>query len=105
MHAHYITGESVRKTSYALLERDGSQGQQPKQRDPDIPLPSRLGQLVRGNPKAFPGQPRDIVPPACPGSSSGPPHSATCPEHLTREASRRHPNQMPDPPQLAPLDV
>ncbi|KAL6468581.1 hypothetical protein MHYP_G00221050 [Metynnis hypsauchen] len=24
---------------------------------------------------------------------------------VTREASRRHPNQMPEPPQLAPLDV
>uniref|UniRef100_A0A3B3ULB7 Kinesin family member 26B n=1 Tax=Poecilia latipinna TaxID=48699 RepID=A0A3B3ULB7_9TELE len=48
--------------------------------------------------------PRDIVPPACPGSSSGPPPGGTCPEHLTREASRRHPDQMPEPPQLAPLD-
>ncbi|KAJ8395912.1 hypothetical protein AAFF_G00027950 [Aldrovandia affinis] len=27
------------------------------------------------------------------------------PEHLTREASRRHPNQMPEPPHLAPLDA
>ncbi|MEQ2255054.1 hypothetical protein ILYODFUR_009835 [Ilyodon furcidens] len=83
----------------------GSRGQQPKQRDPDFPLLSLLDQLVQVNTKAFPGQPRDIVPPACPGSFSGPPPGGTCPEHLTREASRTHPNQMPEPPQLAPLDV
>ncbi|MED6263793.1 Beta-catenin-like protein 1, partial [Characodon lateralis] len=83
----------------------GLRGQQPKQRDPDFPLPSHLGQLVQGNPKEFQGQPRNIVPPACPGSSSGPPPTGTCPEHLTGEASRRHPNQMPEPSQLASLDV
>ncbi|MEQ2222926.1 hypothetical protein ILYODFUR_031581, partial [Ilyodon furcidens] len=75
------------------------------QRDPDFPLSSHLGQLVRGYPKAFRGQPRNIVPPACPGSSSEPPPGGTCPEHLTREPFRRHPNQIPEPPQLAPLDV
>ncbi|PWA28305.1 hypothetical protein CCH79_00019015 [Gambusia affinis] len=37
--------------------------------------------------------------------SPGPPPGGTCPELLTREASRRHPDQMPEPPQLAPLDV
>ncbi|MEQ2257836.1 hypothetical protein ILYODFUR_038915 [Ilyodon furcidens] len=73
-------------------------------RDPDFSLPSHLGQLVWGNPKAFPGQSRNIFPPACPGSSSGPPPGGTCPEHLTREASRRHPNQMPESPQLAALN-
>ncbi|MED6255108.1 hypothetical protein ATANTOWER_004793 [Ataeniobius toweri] len=67
--------------------------------------PATWASSSRGNPKAFPGQPRNIVTPACPGSSSGPPHGGTCPEHLTREASRRHSNQMPKPPQLAPLDV
>ncbi|PWA16680.1 hypothetical protein CCH79_00017500 [Gambusia affinis] len=71
----------------------------------DFPLPSHFFQLLWRNPKAFPGQPRDIVPPACPGSSPGPPPGGTCPEHLTREVSRRHPDQMPEPPQLAPLDV
>ncbi|MEQ2235085.1 hypothetical protein ILYODFUR_038029 [Ilyodon furcidens] len=59
---------------------------------------------VHGNPKVFPSQPRNIVPPVCPGSASGPPPGGTCLAHLTR-ASRRHPNQMPEPPQLAPLDV
>uniref|UniRef100_A0A3B3BM94 Ig-like domain-containing protein n=1 Tax=Oryzias melastigma TaxID=30732 RepID=A0A3B3BM94_ORYME len=50
-------------------------------------------------------QPRNIGSPACPGSSAGPLTSGTFPEQLTREASRRHPDQMPEPPQLAPLDV
>ena len=43
-------------------------------------------------PKAFPGQPRETVPPACPGSSRGPPTGSICPEHLTREASGTHPS-------------
>ncbi|XP_062311935.1 uncharacterized protein LOC134016604 [Osmerus eperlanus] len=83
----------------------GSRGQQPKQGGPDFPLPGHFHQLFLGDPEAFPGQPRDIVPPACPGSSPGPLPSGTCPEHLTREASRWHPYQMPEPPQLAPLDA
>jgi len=32
-----------------------------------------LLQLFRGDPEAFPGQPRDIVSPTCPGSSPGSP--------------------------------
>uniref|UniRef100_A0A3B4B9X5 Uncharacterized protein n=1 Tax=Periophthalmus magnuspinnatus TaxID=409849 RepID=A0A3B4B9X5_9GOBI len=43
---------------------------------------------------------RDIVPPVCPGSSPGPPPSGTCLKHLSREASRRHHEQMPEPPPL-----
>ncbi|MEQ2204507.1 hypothetical protein XENOCAPTIV_014212 [Xenoophorus captivus] len=68
----------------------GSQGQQPKKRDPDFPLPSHLGHLIRDNPKAFLGQPRNNVPPACPRSSCGLLPGGTCPKHLTREVSRRH---------------
>uniref|UniRef100_A0A8C9VBM7 Coiled-coil domain containing 88C n=1 Tax=Scleropages formosus TaxID=113540 RepID=A0A8C9VBM7_SCLFO len=49
--------------------------------------------------------PGDIVSPTCPGSAPRPPPSGTSPEHLPREASRRHPEQMPEPPQLAPLDA
>ncbi|MEQ2191349.1 hypothetical protein XENOCAPTIV_027071 [Xenoophorus captivus] len=60
-----------------------------------------FAQLVRGNPKAFPGQPRNIVLPACPGSSSGPPPGGTC----RNTSPGRHHNQMPEPPQLAPLDM
>ncbi|KAK3555190.1 hypothetical protein QTP86_010028 [Hemibagrus guttatus] len=62
-------------------------------------------QLFRRDPEAFPGQPRDIVSPACPGSSPGPPPGGACPEHLSRETSRRHPKQMPKPPQLPPFNV
>ncbi|MEQ2294442.1 hypothetical protein AMECASPLE_003885 [Ameca splendens] len=46
--------------------------------------------LSQTPPKAFPGQPRNIVPPACPGQSPGPPPGGTCLEHLPRTASRRH---------------
>ncbi|TWW64582.1 hypothetical protein D4764_22G0002290 [Takifugu flavidus] len=70
----------------------GSRGQQPKERSPDFPLPSYFLQLIRRDPQAFPGQPRDIVSPTCPGSSRGSPTGGTCPEHLTREASRGHPD-------------
>ncbi|KAK3526720.1 hypothetical protein QTP70_032135 [Hemibagrus guttatus] len=62
-------------------------------------------QLFRRDPEAFPGQPRDIVSPACPGSSPGPLPGGACPEHLSRETSRRHPKQMPELPQLPPFDV
>jgi len=70
----------------------GSRGQQLEQRNPDFPVPGHFLQLFRRDPEAFPGQPRDIVSPTCPGASPGSPPSGTCPEHLTREASRRHPN-------------
>ncbi|CAI5657716.1 unnamed protein product [Oreochromis niloticus] len=77
------------KSPHCTLEtlRAGSWGQQPKQRSPDLPLPSHLLQLVRGNTKASPGQLKDIISPACPGSALGPPPNGTCPEHLAQEAS------------------
>ncbi|KAK3519689.1 hypothetical protein QTP70_000999 [Hemibagrus guttatus] len=64
-----------------------------------------LPPALPGDTKAFPGQPRDIVSPACPGSSPGSLPSGACPEHLPRETSRRHPEQMPEPPQLALFNV
>ncbi|MED6237286.1 hypothetical protein ATANTOWER_022098, partial [Ataeniobius toweri] len=64
------------------------QTQQTQQRHPDVPLPRHLLQLLRGEPKAFQGQPRDIVPPASHGPSPGPPPGGTCLEHLPRKASR-----------------
>ncbi|KAI3367141.1 hypothetical protein L3Q82_008138 [Scortum barcoo] len=51
----------------------GSRRQQSEQRCPDFPHPRHFLQLFRGDPEAFPGQPRDIVSPACPGSSPGSP--------------------------------
>ncbi|TWW68291.1 hypothetical protein D4764_19G0000890 [Takifugu flavidus] len=80
-------------------------GQQPKKRKPDFLLPSYFFQLIRRDPQAYPDQSRDIVSPTCPGSFRGPPTGETCPEHLTREASREHPNEMPKSPHLAPLNV
>ncbi|KAK3509598.1 hypothetical protein QTP70_006792 [Hemibagrus guttatus] len=82
-----------------------SRGQQSKQGCPDFPLPRHFLQLFRRDPEAFPGQPRGIVSPACPGSSPGSLPGGACPEHLPRETSRRHPKQMPASPQLSPFDV
>ncbi|MEQ2171923.1 hypothetical protein GOODEAATRI_015637 [Goodea atripinnis] len=80
-----------------------SRGQQPKQRHPDFPRPSHLGQLIWG-------ESQGVLRPAEKHSPSNVSWvflwaSALCPGHLTREVSRRHPNQIPKPPQLAPLDV
>ena len=50
-------------------------------RRPDFPLPGHIIQLLREDPKVFPGQPSDIVTPACPGSSSGSPPGGACQEH------------------------
>ncbi|KAI3367279.1 hypothetical protein L3Q82_008324 [Scortum barcoo] len=47
----------------------GSRRQQSEQRCPDFPHPRHFLQLFRGPPRRAPGQPRDIVSPACPGSS------------------------------------
>ncbi|CAG5932572.1 unnamed protein product [Menidia menidia] len=96
---------SIHPSILLRLSGVGSRGQQPEQGNPDFPLPGHFGQLLRGDPEAFPGQPGHIVPPAGPGSSSGPSPGGTSPEHLPREATRRHPEQMPEPPQLAPLHV
>ncbi|MED6277141.1 hypothetical protein CHARACLAT_010300, partial [Characodon lateralis] len=83
LYAVYVHRNNSYSSSSAL-SGTGSRGQQTQQRRPDVPLPRHL---FRGEPKAFPGQPRDIVPPVCPG----PPPGGTCLEHLLRKASRRHP--------------
>lgn len=51
----------------------------------------------------FPGQPGDIIFPVCSWSAPGHRSSWTCLKHLTYEAPRRHPIQMPKPPTLALL--
>ena len=82
------------------------QGQLSEQGHPDFPLPGHFLQLFREDPKAFPGQPNDIVTPACPGSSSGSPPDGACQEHLLRASvSVPSDTDAPWPPQLAPLDV
>ncbi|KAF7657193.1 hypothetical protein LDENG_00030030 [Lucifuga dentata] len=43
-------------------------------------------------------------PPACSGSAPGSPPSWTCLKNLQREASRRHLNQMAEPPKLPPFN-
>lgn len=53
--------------------------------------------------KVLPGQPRDIIFPAYPGSTLGPPPIKTCMEHLTHEVSRRHSCKMPESCQLIPF--
>jgi len=47
----------------------GLRRQPTQQADPDFPLTRNTFQLTLGDPEAFPGQPGDIMPPACPGSS------------------------------------
>ncbi|CAM4295839.1 unnamed protein product [Leuciscus chuanchicus] len=59
-------------------------------RDAQTSLSRHFFQLFWGDTEAFPGQPGDIVPPACPRSSPGYSPSGTCPEHLPRKVSRRH---------------
>ena len=90
------------------LSEFGSQGQLPKQKGPDVPVYGhllQLLQLLQGNTKVLPGQPRDIIPPACPGCTLGPPPSWTYLKHQPGQASRKHPNHIPKLPRLAPLHV
>ena len=102
MFKAFVTYCTSRRLVFIRLSGSGSQ---PQQGNPDCPLPSHFHQLFWGDPKAFPGQPGDVIPPACPGSAPRSPPSRTCLKDLPREASRRHPHQMPEPPQLAPLDM
>uniref|UniRef100_A0A3P9JLI5 Uncharacterized protein n=1 Tax=Oryzias latipes TaxID=8090 RepID=A0A3P9JLI5_ORYLA len=83
---------STHPSIFLRLSGTRSVGQHSKQRYPDFPRPGHFPQLLWGDPEVFPGQPRDKVSPACPGSSPGAPPSGTCPEHLPREASRRQPD-------------
>lgn len=84
---------------FTRLSGFGSRRQESQSR---LPSP----QLFCKDLKPLPGQLRDIVSPECPGSSLGPsPPYGTALGHLPREASRRHPEQVPGPPQLTPLDA
>lgn len=63
--------------------------------------PSMYSKLHLGEPEAPQDQLECIISPGSPGL----PHSETCPEYLNGEASGRHPNQMPPPPQQAPFNI
>ncbi|MEQ2248997.1 hypothetical protein ILYODFUR_024886 [Ilyodon furcidens] len=67
-------------------QRDRDKTSRQKRRQ-DFSLVRHLLQLLQGEPKVFPCQPRDIVLPACPRLSPGPPPSGTCLEQLLKEAS------------------
>jgi len=87
--------------SHPLSPGSGRGGNRPSRLTQTSLSPATFSSLFWGSR----GVPKDIVPPACPGSSLGSPPSWTCLENLSREASRRHPNQMPEPPQLNPFDA
>ncbi|MEQ2238911.1 hypothetical protein ILYODFUR_038230 [Ilyodon furcidens] len=93
---------SIHPLSSAYPSR--SQGQQPRQR-PRLPSPKPFGPAPLG-------ESQGALRPAEKQSfqhvllwSFGSPPIGAYPEHLYREASRRHPNQMLEPHQLAPHDV
>ncbi|KAF7650067.1 hypothetical protein LDENG_00131860 [Lucifuga dentata] len=73
------------------LSGSRSRWQQTKQTGPHFPVPGQALELLLGDSEVFPGQPGDIIPPACPGSSPGPLPSWTCLEDLPRESTRGHP--------------
>ena len=102
---HFFTGNNISVRLSVFLRLSGSGSQHPQKGNPDSPLPGHFHQLLKGDPEAFPGQPRDIIPPACPGSAPRSPPCWTCPKHLPRETSGRRPHQMSQPLQLAPLDA
>ncbi len=72
---------------------------------PRLPFPCHISQLWLEDPEAFPGRCRDIISPPGPGSVQGPPPCWMCLKHLHREATRRHPYQTTEPPQLAPFNT
>ena len=78
---------------------------QAEQGAPGPLLPSNVFQFLLGDPEAFPGQLGYVIPPVSSRSTSWSPTSWMCPENLQGEAPRRHPDQMPEPPQLAPFDA
>lgn len=71
---------SIHPSMHCSFPWVGSWGQQP-QEAPRLPWPSHLLQLLQWDPEAFPGQPRDIIPPLFPGSFLRSRVSETCPEH------------------------
>jgi len=100
---HMTLGPSIHYL--VLLSGAGSWWQPAKQGPPGFLLPRHALQFLLGDPEAFPGQKRYIIPPAGSGSAPGSPPSWTCPENLQGEAPGGHPNQTPEPSQLTPFDA
>uniref|UniRef100_A0A8C2WPX7 Phosphatidylserine synthase n=1 Tax=Cyclopterus lumpus TaxID=8103 RepID=A0A8C2WPX7_CYCLU len=72
-HYTYEQHPSIHPSIITRLSGVGSGWQQVQQADPGLPLTRSTFQLILGDPEAFQGQPGDIIPPACPRSSPGPP--------------------------------
>ena len=83
---------SIHPSSLHRLSGVGSRGQQPKQGTQTSLSPATSSSSSGGDPEAFPDQPRDIVCPACPGSSQGPALN-TSPGRLPGGILIRCPNQ------------
>lgn len=80
----------IHPSIFNLLSRAWLLGHQPEQRCPGFPLPRHHLLLFERDPEASPGHQSTVVTPVCPGSSPGSPASGACPEHLPREAPRKH---------------
>ncbi len=87
------------------LSKVGSWWQQAQLGTSDIIHPGSSPQLLLEDPKPFTGQVGYIIPSVSSGSAPGSLPGWTCLEKLHREAPRRHPNQIPKPPQLALFDA
>lgn len=85
---------SIHPLIFSRLSRVGLRGQG----SPDFTVSSYFVQLLGRDPKVFPVQSRNKVPPSCFRSSRWPPTGGQCPKHPTRGASGRHSNQMSQPP-------
>ncbi|KAI3371700.1 hypothetical protein L3Q82_024264 [Scortum barcoo] len=78
----------IHQSIFIRLIRDPGHRGSSLSRDAQTSLtPDTSSSSSRGTPEAFPGQPRDIVSPVCPGSSPRPPPGGTCLEHLSKGAS------------------
>lgn len=64
------------------------------------PRHSPSGHFHQLHTRVFPGQPRDVL-----GLPGGLLHDGACADHLPKETSRRHPNQLPKLPKLAPHPI
>ncbi len=121
---HQTKPEAVVVSYLVFIKQHSSSSQEYS--DTEVPVLTSRGLLCPANervhfseePLPWPHQPtlywgtwglslqcRDVISPPGPASALGPLPSWTCLEHLPREAPRRHPHQMPEPPQLAPFNA